>query len=46
MGDFHQSGEITTLHRFGSRDIHKLETEIKKTITSETDCSCIADNFF
>ncbi|MHC4322259.1 MAG: glycosyl transferase, partial [Planctomycetota bacterium] len=30
MGDFHQSGEITTLHRFGSRDIAKLEAEIKK----------------
>ena len=30
MGDFHQSGEITTLHRFGSRDIAKLESEIKK----------------
>jgi glucosyl-3-phosphoglycerate synthase len=30
MGDFHQSREITTLHRFGSRDIAKLEAEIKK----------------
>ena len=30
MGDFHQSREITTLHRFGSRDIAKLESEIKK----------------
>ena len=30
MGDFHQSGEITTLHRFGNRDIAKLESEIKK----------------
>ncbi len=30
MGDFHQGGEITTLHRFGSRDITKLESEIKK----------------
>ena len=30
MGDFHQSGEITTLHRFGGRDIAKLEAEIKK----------------
>ena len=30
MGDFHQSGEITTLHRFGSMDIAKLESEIKK----------------
>jgi len=30
MGDFHQSGEITTLHRFGGRDIFKLESEIKK----------------
>ncbi len=30
MGDFHQSGEITTLHRFGSANINKLESEIKK----------------
>ena len=30
MSDFHQSGEITTLHRFGNRDIVKLEAEIKK----------------
>ncbi len=30
MGDFHQSGEITTLHRFRDRDIVKLEAEIKK----------------
>ena len=30
MGDFHQSGEVTTLHRFGNRDIAKLEAEIKK----------------
>jgi glucosyl-3-phosphoglycerate synthase len=30
MGDFHQSREITTLHRFGNRDITKLEAEIKK----------------
>ena len=30
MGDFHQSGEIATLHRFGSMDIAKLESEIKK----------------
>ncbi len=30
MGDFHQSGEITTLHRFGGRDVAKLESEIKK----------------
>lgn len=30
MGDFHQSGEITTLHRFGGRDLATLEAEIKK----------------
>jgi glucosyl-3-phosphoglycerate synthase len=30
MGDFHQSGEITTLHRFKDVDVIKLEAEIKK----------------
>ncbi len=30
MGDFHQPGEITTLHRFGNTDLHKLESAIKK----------------
>lgn len=44
MGDFHQSGEITTLHRFGSRDIAKLEAEIKK-LSRLTYCTCLADNF-
>jgi glucosyl-3-phosphoglycerate synthase len=30
MGDFYQSGEITTLHRFGNVDVGKLESKIKK----------------
>ncbi len=30
MGDFHQPGEITTLHRFGKLDLNKLESAIKK----------------
>ena len=30
MGDFHQSGEITTLHRFPNKDVSRLESEIKK----------------
>ena len=30
MGDFHQSGEITTLHRFGNKDVNELESEINK----------------
>ncbi|MDR4497687.1 MAG: hypothetical protein MRK02_07200 [Candidatus Scalindua sp.] len=30
MGDFHQPGEITTLHRFGNTDLNKLESSIKK----------------
>ncbi|GJQ58208.1 MAG: glycosyl transferase [Candidatus Scalindua sp. AMX11] len=30
MGDFHQPGEITTLHRFGNTDLNKLEAAIKK----------------
>ena len=30
MGDFHQAGEITTLHRFKDMDVAKLEAEIKK----------------
>ena len=30
MGDFHQAGEITTLHRFKDMDVAKLESEIKK----------------
>jgi glucosyl-3-phosphoglycerate synthase len=30
MGDFHQSGEITTLHRLGSGGVARLESEIKK----------------
>ena len=30
MGDFHQPGEITTLHRFGNTDLNKLESAIKK----------------
>ena len=46
MGDFHQSGEVTTLHRFGNRDIAKLEAEIKKALTSEANCSRITDNFY
>ena len=30
MGDFHQPGEITTLHRFEKTDLNKLESAIKK----------------
>lgn len=28
MGDFHQSGHITTLHRLGSGNLQRLETEL------------------
>jgi glucosyl-3-phosphoglycerate synthase len=29
MGDFHQSGIITTLHNLGNRSLHELETELE-----------------
>ena len=28
MGDFHQSGIVTTLHNLTNRSIHELETEL------------------
>ena len=30
MGDFHQTGVITTLHRLGELDIEKLERKLEK----------------
>ena len=29
MGDFHQSGIITTLHNLGNRSLHEIETELE-----------------
>lgn len=29
MGDFHQSGIITTLHKLGNRSLHEIETELE-----------------
>ena len=36
MADFHQSGVITTLHRLGSPDVDRLESELL-TYSQQTD---------
>lgn len=44
MGDFFQNGEITTIHRFDTTTIEKIEHGIEQYAYSRPCCTCFADD--